>query len=31
MATSFEKWLAALAVIGAIIAAIVLSNWVQLL
>jgi hypothetical protein len=30
MATSFEKWLAVLAVIGAVIAAIVLSNSVRL-
>jgi hypothetical protein len=27
----FEKWLALIAVIGAVIAAIALSNWVRLL
>jgi hypothetical protein len=30
MATSFEKWLALLAVIAALIAAIILSNLVRL-
>jgi len=29
VALSFEKWLATVAVIGAIISAIVLSDWVQ--
>jgi hypothetical protein len=31
MATSFEKWLAAIAVVAALIAAIVLSNLARLL
>ena len=31
MATAFEKWLALLAVIGALIAAIVLSNCLKTL
>jgi hypothetical protein len=29
--TAFEKWLSVVAVMGAIIAAIVLNDWVQLL
>jgi hypothetical protein len=31
VATAFEKWLALIAVIGSIIASIVLSNWVKTL
>jgi hypothetical protein len=31
MASAFERWLLVLALIAALIAAIVLTNWVQLL